>query len=111
MFEASKQVAMTGFIKVPASQVSTVEALSGAEGVFVRCVARHREVTEGAPRKVSWVHRNTDEAGPDYLRRVLAMRDTKVCLGIIRRRGEGAALGLVGQMVGEGDNEASAMWR
>eukprot|EP00969_Alexandrium_andersonii_P058088 2559175-Alexandrium_andersonii.AAC.1 len=81
---------------VPDSQVAVFEAPSGTAGIFVPCVARHRSEQGGPPPTVGWVPRNDGEQGLACLKRVNSLRANER-RGVIRRRGEGAVLGLLGQ--------------
>eukprot|EP00969_Alexandrium_andersonii_P325004 14360515-Alexandrium_andersonii.AAC.1 len=86
--EKGRTIGIAGYIKVPEDKVSDFEGRSGTSGVFVRCIKRHRNATEAPLPAVEWVSPLLDEPGPEYLRRVDAMR-TPECKGIIRRRGGG----------------------
>eukprot|EP00969_Alexandrium_andersonii_P338161 14944825-Alexandrium_andersonii.AAC.1 len=88
------------YIKVASDQAATLEAASGPHSTFLRTIAQHREVETQIP--IKWVPRKQDEEGPAYLARCLGLRtaDTK---GLAHRRGEGASLGLIGELPRQGE--------
>eukprot|EP00969_Alexandrium_andersonii_P205951 9099977-Alexandrium_andersonii.AAC.1 len=49
MFDQERKVGMSGYIKVPERQVQKFESMSGMNGVFIRCIARHRSQDDGPP--------------------------------------------------------------
>eukprot|EP00969_Alexandrium_andersonii_P240396 10612758-Alexandrium_andersonii.AAC.1 len=111
VLDGKRVVGMSGFLKVPEAQVPKFEALSGVGGIFVRCIARHRSPNEGPPPPIRWIPRRADESSQAYLERVIEMRESGVTKGIVRRKGEGAFLGLVGHAGRADEDEATATWR
>eukprot|EP00969_Alexandrium_andersonii_P029434 1284843-Alexandrium_andersonii.AAC.1 len=58
--EQGKVIGLTGYLKLPESLVAKFERLSGAGGVFVRCIARRRPVQTGAPLASSGLRGNPE---------------------------------------------------
>eukprot|EP00969_Alexandrium_andersonii_P334050 14761804-Alexandrium_andersonii.AAC.1 len=53
--EKNRTIGMYSFIKVPEERVAAFERLSGQNGVFLRCIQRHRGPVEQAPPPISWI--------------------------------------------------------
>eukprot|EP00969_Alexandrium_andersonii_P019720 860539-Alexandrium_andersonii.AAC.1 len=77
---------MNGYIKVLEDKVALFEEQSGLAGIFCRCIAGRRPTTNDPPPAIRWVPRRAAETGPDYLARVLSMRQSGIAKGDVRCR-------------------------